>query len=99
MTPNELADALDKKIDAACIFPYEIVLKRNDASRVSYAIRCLQKQKQQLETELFKHTQSNTQLRPLTDEEILCKGRGCALEDDWERLEFARAILRKAQEK
>jgi hypothetical protein len=39
------------------------------------------------------------QLRELTDEEILCEGRGCALEDDWERLEFARAILRKAQDK
>ena len=41
------------------------------------------------------------ELKPkeLSDEEILDEARGCALEDDWERLDFARAILKKASEK
>jgi hypothetical protein len=46
-----------------------------------------------------KISEAHWKVKELTDEEILCEGRGCALEDDWERLEFARAILRKAQEK
>ena len=109
MTPLDLADELDKKIKDACIFPYEVVLKQNDASRLSYALRCLQEQKQRLETELSKCTQFNTQLHPLTDEdldEIMVKveakldKEGCHILYCCGAIRvLADAILRKASEK
>jgi hypothetical protein len=45
----------------------------------------------------FEGGRESVQTKPLSDEEILYEGRGCSLEDDWERLEFGRAIEAKVK--